>query len=213
MVVLHYQLTSGLVENRRFDLRIDPDSVALTAAGGGSVGAFTDHGRIRISRADRDPSLEAEGGHFPPGSDVILGAATELSGPLGSGTIEFVFDPFWQAGPATASIQPHHGNGVIDSVTEAQPGHVLVAFHSPDGTLNESLPGPFLVLSVPSDPGVPLGARTTVTLGPGTVVLDAFGQLVEVEPKIEDVEFEAAELEFEGDFDDGGFDDFWEHQF
>ena len=87
MVVLHYQLEPTLVEDRRFILRLDSDSIALTATDGQPVFYFKEKGRVRIDRSDADVDIEAEGGHAVPGATVVFGAKTEILGEVVSGTV------------------------------------------------------------------------------------------------------------------------------
>ncbi|KAB2966032.1 MAG: hypothetical protein F9K18_06070 [Thermoanaerobaculia bacterium] len=209
MVILHYQLEPSLVEDRRFILRLDSDSIALAAANGQPVFFFTEKGRLRIDRADADVDIEAEGGHAVPGSTVVFGARTEVLGEIVSGTVEFLFDPAWTNGAASASIHPAYGAAVVDSVTQPQPGRLLVTFHATGGDLNTLVPGPFLAIAIPSRADVPLGSRYPVILGPGTVVIDGNGQAIGVEatdPEL--IRFVRPRLRFLSGFDDGTVDDF-----
>lgn len=211
MVVLRYALVPDLANDRRFILRLDPDSVDLDAANGQPVFYFTEKGRVRIDDPDADVDIEAEGEKAVPGATVVFGAKTEILGELSSGTVEFLYQSGFAAGPATASIHPAYGAAVVDSVTEPEPGRLLVTFHATGGDLNTLLPGPFLAVSIPSRPDVAVGSRYEVILGPGTAVLDGNGQLVGVEaeePEI--IRFVRPRISFLSDFDDGTSDDFWE---
>ena len=211
MVILRYALVPDLANDRRFILRLDPDSIDLDAADGQRVFFFTEKGRVRIDDADADVDLEAEGEKAVPGATVVFGAKTEILGELASGTVEFLFQPGFAAGPATASIHPAYGAAVVDSVVEPEPGRLLVTFHATAGDLNTLLPGPFLAVSIPSRPDVPVGSRFELILGPGTAVLDGDGRPVEVEadePEI--IRFVRPRIAFFSGFDDGTSDDFWE---
>jgi hypothetical protein len=210
MVLLRYALDPALELDRRFILRLDPDALALTAANGQPVYYFTEKGRLRVDDFDADVDLEAEADHAVPGFTAVLGAKTEILGELASGTVEMLFDPAFQAGPATASIHPAYGAAVVDSVANPAPGRVLVTFHATGGDLNTRMPGPFLAISVPTRADVAVGSRYDVILGPGTVVLDGNGQVVEVETiEPETLKFVRARLQFSSGFDDGTSDDFW----
>lgn len=209
MVVLHYQLEPTLVEDRRFILRLDSDSIALTATDGQPVFYFKEKGRVRIDRSDADVDIEAEGGHAVPGATVVFGAKTEILGEVVSGTVEFLFDPAWTSGAAAATIHPAYGAAVVDAVTEPEPGRVLVTFHATGGDLNTRIPGPFLAVSIPSRADVRPGSRYPVILGPGTVVIDGNGQVIEVEAQEPElIKFVRPRLSFESGFDDGTVDDF-----
>jgi hypothetical protein len=209
MVVLHYELNPALVRNRRFNLRLAHDTVSLTPADGQPIAFFTEKGRLRVDRANADVSLEAAGGHVVPGSTAVFGARTEILGRITSGTVELLFDPSWTDGPATASIHPAYGAAVVDSVTEPEPGRVLVAFHATGSDLNTLLPGPFLAVAIPSRSDVPVGTRIQVTLGANTLVLDGNGQPIQVETTSpEYLKFVHQHLIFESGNDDGTVDDF-----
>lgn len=210
MVLLHFALDPTLANDRRFILRLDPDSLSLVAANGQPVYYFTEKGRLRVDDFDADVDLEAEADHAVPGFTAVLGVKTEILGELASGTIELLFDPGFAAGPATASIHPAYGAAVVDSVSEPQPGRVLVTFHSTGDDLNTLIPGPFLAISVPTRADVPVGSRYDVILGAGTAVLDGNGQLVGVEmEEPETLKFVRPRLQFSSGFDDGTSDDFW----
>jgi hypothetical protein len=211
MVVLRYTLVPDLANDRRFILRLDPDSVDLDAANGQPVFYFTEKGRVRIDDFDADVDIEAEGEKAVPGATVVFGAKTEILGELASGTVEFLFQPGFADGPATASIHPAYGAAIIDSVTQPEAGRLLVTFHATAGDLNTQLPGPFLAVSIPSRADVPLGSRWEVILGPGTDVRDGNGQRIDVEaeePEI--IRFVRPRIAFFSSFDDGTSDDFWE---
>ncbi|HSM12833.1 MAG TPA: hypothetical protein VLA66_02100 [Thermoanaerobaculia bacterium] len=211
MVILTYALDPTLVDNRRFILRLDPDTISLQAANGQPVFYFTEKGRVRVDRSDADVSIEAEASHAVPGFDAVIGAKTEILGELASGTIEILYQPGLANGPATASIHPAYGSAVIDSVSEPEPGRVLVTFHSTGGDLNTLIPGPFLAVSIPTRPDVPVGSRYDVILGLNTVVLDGNGQVVEVDrDEPENLRFVRPRLQFQSGFDDGTTDDFWD---
>jgi hypothetical protein len=210
MVLLRFALDPALANDRRFILRLDPDALALVAADGQPLFHFTEKGRLRVDDFDADVDLEAEADHAVPGFTAVLGVKTEILGELASGTVELLFDPAFQAGPATAAIHPAYGSAVVDSVTNPAPGRVLVTFHATSDDLNTLIPGPFLAISVPTRADVPVGSRYDVILGPGTVVLDGKGQVVEVETvEPETLKFVRARLQFASGFDDGTSDDFW----
>jgi len=210
LVILRYALDPALELDRRFLLRLDPDTLALQAADGQPVSYFTEKGRLRVDDFDADVDLEAAADHAVPGAMAVIGAGTEILGEIASGTIEILFDPGFANGPATASIHPAYGAAVIDSVVEQTPGVVQVTFHATSGDLNTLLPGPFLAVSIPTRADVAVGSSYEVILGAGTAVLDGDGQLVQVEmtePEI--LRFVQANLQFLSGFDDGSIDDFW----
>jgi hypothetical protein len=210
MVLLHFALDPTLANDRRFILRLDPDALALTAADGQPVFHFTEKGRLRVDDFDADVDVEAEADHAVPGFTAVLGVKTEILGELSSGTVELLFDPAFQAGPATASIHPAYGAAVVDSVSNPEPGRALVTFHATGDDLNTRIPGPFLAISVPTRAEVPVGSHYDVILGAGTAVLDGNGQLVDVEMEEPEVlKFVRARLQFTSGFDDGTSDDFW----
>ncbi len=210
LVVLRYALDPVLELDRRFILRLDPDSLDFDAADGQPVHYFTEKGRLRVDDFDADVDIEAEADHAVPGFTAVIGAGTEILGEIASGTVEILYDPGFAAGAATASIHPAYGAAVIDSVVEPAPGVVRVTFHATGDDLNTLLPGPFLAVSIPTRADVPVGSRYNVILGPATAVLDGNGQLIGVEMEEPEVlRFVRARLQFLSGFDDGTTDDFW----
>lgn len=209
LVILHFALDPQLENDRRFILRLDSDAVDLDAADGGRVYWFSEKGRLRVDDADSDVDLEAEADHAVAGATAVIGAGTEILGQIDSGTIELLFDPAFAAGPASASIHAAYGAAVIDSVEEPAPGVVRVTFHATADDLNTLLPGPFLAVEIPTRSDIPVGSRYEVVLGPGTVVRDGNGSIVDIEndePEI--LRFVRPRLMFLSTFDDGTFDDF-----
>ena len=211
LAVVRLQLAPGLVDDLRFDLRMDPDATLVDALGA-PVFPLAGRGRLRIVVPDPVPEvgLGAFGGETFPGSDVVAGAMSGEPYPIGSGTLEIVYDPSFAAGPPTITPDPRYGSLVIDSLVEVEPGHLLVDFHSPDGDLNADLHGLFLSVRIPSLPEIVPPATYAFDFGPATALFDPDGLPLPLEVEGDPVEFLEPELLFEGFFEEGDLMGWWD---
>ena len=105
--------------------------------------------------------------------------------PLSSGQAAFVFDPFWVDGPAVVNIDPRYGNATY-TVDDSTPGLIIVAYQSPDNTLNR-VPGDFITVTIPTRADIVPGTMTPVDFDPAlTFLLDMNGQelTLDIEPGV-----------------------------
>jgi len=203
LLAIRLTLASGLLEDDRFDLKLDKSALLLEAPTGETIPAvLTERGRLRL-RSPRagEGELSAEGAEVPPGSVARFGAATAQPFAIGSGTVEILYDPAIADAAPSVSIDPRYGSATIDALSEPAPGELLVTFHSADGTLNADLYGLFLTVELPLRGDLPLGMVSPVALGPATALADPSGAPIAVEPGDDEIKIVPAELLFEDEFE------------
>ena len=211
LAVVRLQLAADLVDDLRFDLRMDPDATLVDSLGQ-PVFPLAGRGRLRIVVPDPVPEvgLGAFGGETFPGADVVAGAMSSEPYPIGSGTLEILYDPTFAAGAPTLTPDPRYGSLVIDSLVEVEPGHLLVDFHSPDGDLNADLHGLFLSVRIPSLPDLVPPATYAFDFGAATALFDPAGLPLPLEVEGDPIEFLVPELLFQGLFEEGDLMDWWD---
>lgn len=211
LLVLRFQLTSGLQDRQRFEMRMDPD-VTLRAPDLSPVVSLAGKGRLRITEPEPGAGLSGFGGETFPGAQVVFGAATAMPFPIGGGTVEFLYDPAFTDGTQpVVKIDTRYGAGVITSVTEPVPGRLIVEFVSPDGTLNATFPGMFLTASVPSLDTIVQPTTFPFSFGPATALVDTDGAPIEPrEAEADPTEFLVTELLFGEGLDGGDLLEWWD---
>lgn len=208
LVVLRFQLSLGIAENTRFEIRIHPDTTVV-AADASAVPTLPGKGRLRLRTPDPGLGLAALGDDFFPGEIVVFGAATPNPLAIGGGTLELLYDPSFADGPAVVKIDPRYGSGSITALSEPVPGQILVTFESPDGDLNADLHGLFLSVAIPSHADVPVGTLVPLGLGPATALVDPDGIPIALELDGDPVEFVPPELLLVAAFEGGDLLEFW----
>jgi hypothetical protein len=205
LVVVRILLASGLLENQRFDLRVVPGSTTLTSSAGGSVPAVADRGRLRLRPTEPgEAALGPEGSEIPPGATAVFGLSADRPYAIGSGTVELLYDATIADGAPVVVLDPRYGSGVLDAVSEPEPGRLLATFHSPAGDLNASVHGLFFAVLLPTRTDVPVDTAALVTLGPATAIAGAAGEPLALDPGDSDtIDFVPADLVFDGRFEDG----------
>ena len=176
LVVVRLTLADGLVEDRRFDLRIVPGSVDLRSPVDEPVPALVGRGRMRmrtpvVGEADLGPT----GAEVVPGDVAVFGALTAHPYPIGSGSLELLYDPAVATASPTVAFDPRYGEVVIDSLSEPEPGRLLIVFHSPGAALNATLYGRFLTVAVPTRGDIAVGVTSPVQIGPASALFDENG--------------------------------------
>ena len=208
LAVFRFTLDPSVQLDDRFEVWMDPD-VELVAADSAPVVAETGRADLRIVEDEPEQGLGALGGEAYPGGPVVLGAFTDRSFAIGSGTIELFYDAALFAGPPIVVIDPRYGSATIDAVGNPEPGHLLVDFTSPGGDLNFVLHGAFFQVILEALASVPIGAESLVDLGPATALANPDGLAIELEIDGEDLVFvDPAEVD-EAGFEGGDLAEWW----
>ncbi len=208
LALLRFTLDPSVGEGDRFEIALDPDMLLVDALAEPVV-TLPANGRVRIINADPGQNLGALGGEVFPGGPMVLGAMTVRPFPIGSGTIELLYDASLADGPAVVALDLRYGATVIDSIDDSVPGRVLVTFHSDGALYNATLHGAIFTVVVPSRADVPVGTISIVGLGPATALADAAGDPIQLEIDVEQLDFIAPEFLAEGGFEGGNFTEWW----
>ncbi len=208
LAVLHFTLAPGVQLGDRFEIPMDPDTVVVDALAA-PVTTLVSRGRLRIIAVDPAQALGALGGEVFLGGEMVIGAMTVRPYAIGGGTIEVLYDASLADGPAVVSLDPRYGLAVIDSLTEPQPGQIIVTFHSDGAVYNSTLHGAILTVVMPSRADIPAGTLSTVSLGPATALTDAAGDPIVLEMDNEVINFLAQEFVARAGFNAGNFVEFF----
>ena len=212
LVVLRYALEPGLADDTRFDVGIDPQ-VELVAPDLSPVPALVEgRGRLRVRIPDPGPAeagLGALGGPAFPGAPAVFGVATAEPFAIGSGTIELLYDPSFADGAPVVTIDSRYGAAVVDTVTEVEPGHLLISFTATGEDLNATLHGLFLTVSVPSRSDVPAPVSFLLGLGAATTLAAPDGTPLIVEADADTLDFEQPNFVFRGMFEEALLVEWW----
>lgn len=208
LAVLRFTLDPAVGEGDRFEIALDPDMVLVDAVAERVV-TLPGNGKVRIIAADPGQNLGALGGEVFPGGNMVIGAMTVHSYPIGSGTIELLYDAGLAAGPPIVAFDPRYGAVIVDALDLSVAGKVLVTFHSDSALYNASVHGAIFTVVVPSRADVPVGTISVVALGPATAFFDAAGDPIELETDVEQLDFIAPEVVAVGAFEGGAFTEWW----
>lgn len=196
LAVLFFRISEDAPVDERIELDIDLEETQLTDPNGQPIEIRPRAGEIRVREIDDEVVIGAGGDETEQGSPLELGAETSEAVPLDSGQVTFLLPPELRDLPRTISFDPRHGNAEW-TVTEPQPGRVVVAFTSIDGTLNR-IPGTILRLTIDTLTAEP--GTSAIALDPsGTTLTTALGDLA--------LEFESGQASIFGNgFFAGGFE-------
>lgn len=212
LVVVRLELAAGLVEDQRFDLRIVPGTIDLRSPADEPVPAVAARGRLRLrTPVAGEADLGPTGAEAVPGTPAVFGAVTGRPFPIGSGTFEILYDPAVTTASPVVAFDPRYGEVIVDSLSEPEPGRILVTFHSPGGALNSWLYGRILSVTAPTHGDIEIGVLSPVDLGPATALYDAEGNPYLWEAEGSDfIDFVPADLVLRVGFEEGDLFDWTE---
>jgi hypothetical protein len=206
LVVLRFALEAGIEDDTRFDLVLD-GTVHLLAPDLEPVPAFiAGRGRLRVRVPDPGPAeadLGTGGGPAFPGEPAVFGVVTGGPFPIGSGTIELLYDPAFADGAPVVTIDPRYGGATVDTVTELEPGRLLIEFTATGTDLNAGLYGLFLTVEVPTRADIEPPVEYALSLGPATALADPDGVPYAVETDADPLPFEPPGIIFLGNLEEG----------
>ncbi len=153
--MLFFRVSEDAPIDERFEVDIDLEETELMDPDGELIGIRPRSGRVRIREPNGDTVLSVSGDTADRGFPLVLGAETSASMPLDAGQVTFLLPPELRGLPRTIDFDPRYGQADW-TVSEPEPGRVVVGFTSSDGSLNR-VPGTFLTMTIDTtlaQPGV-----------------------------------------------------------
>jgi hypothetical protein len=164
MVAFFFRLDSALLPGQVFNLDLDPDQTFLFDALGQPVPIRIRPGELTIHAPGEPRSLAIDGIDVASGAVAVIGIETEELFPIGSGQVSLLYDPTVVVGQPTVTTDERYGTAEFH-IVDSPPGQLRIRFRSADGSLNK-LPGAFLTVSLATDPTVPDGTQSPLSLDP-----------------------------------------------
>lgn len=166
LAVLFFRLSASAVPGERFVVEIDPALTGLTGRGGAALALEPIAAELVVRRPGAPYELEAEGDEVEPGETAELGVTTAEAFPIAGGRLVLRYDPRAAAGAPVVTMDPRYGKAAF-VVDHSVPGRLVVAFRSPDSSLN-GIPGRIVAIDLKTPASATLGWETPVTLDPAS---------------------------------------------
>ncbi len=173
LVVLFFRLSASAPPGAEAEVFVDLGESFLVDSEGQPVPIEPRVGDLEIMAAGAPFAFSAEGDEAWQGGTARLGVATAELFPIAAGWAALRYDPAIAAGPPVVTMDPRHGDASY-SVDDSEPGLVVVAFSSPDASLN-SIPGDLISIELPISHQVPVGTVSAIDLDPDLTFLIAPG--------------------------------------
>ena len=146
MAVFFFRLDSQLTPGDVIELDLELADTFLVDPEGEPIELELRAGELEIRAPDEARTLEAEGDEGTAGEPVVLSVSTSELFPIAAGQASLRFDPSLVEALISVRIDPRYGHAFWEA-DGSVPGRVLVAFNSPDLTLN-TVPGEILQVEV-----------------------------------------------------------------
>jgi hypothetical protein len=204
LAVFFFRLDGALAPGQTFIIDLDPAGTFLIDAEKQNIPLDLRGGDLTVRAPGAPMVVAAEGDNVTAGSVAALGVETSQLLPLRLGQVALRWDPAAASGPPVVTMDPRHGAADY-TVDLTVPGRALVAFLSPDGSLNE-VPGKIVSVDLPTASNAP--PSSLVTLDPVlTYIVDASGLPLQVELIADLLEIRVQSLVFADGFESGGIDE------
>jgi hypothetical protein len=164
LAVLFFRLSAGAVAGERFVVEIDPALTGLTDRNGAPLALEPIAAELVVRRPGAPYELEAEGDEVEPGEIAELGVTTAEPFPIAGGRLVLRYDPAAAAGAPVVTMDSRYGKAAF-VVDHSVPGRLVVAFQSPDASLN-GIPGRIVAIDLKTRASAAIGWETPVTLDP-----------------------------------------------
>lgn len=162
LAVLFLRLPPDVVPGTVIDLGLGAADTLLVDENGTPIPVEIRPGVLTV-RADGDPVLAvADGDKVAAGEIADLAVETLEPVPIAAGRIVLHYDAAFAAGPPQVRFDSRYGRAAF-TADVSTPGTITVDFHSPDGLLNR-IPGGFIQVRLPTEPTLPPGARSALTI-------------------------------------------------
>lgn len=173
LAVLFFRLAASATPGTEAEIVIDLGDTFLVDPEGEPVPVEPRAGTFQIIAASAPFVLAADGDKAPPGGTARLGVSTSEIFPIATGWAALRYDPLIANGAPTVTMDPRYGEASF-AVDDSQPGLVVVAFSSPDASLN-SIPGDLITIDLPLSTQYPAGTLSPIRLDPDWTFLTAPG--------------------------------------
>ncbi len=162
LAVLFLRLPEDVAAGTVIDLGLGAADTLLIDENGEPIPIEIRPGVLTV-RADRDPVLAiADGDKVAAGETADLAVETLEPFPIAAGRIVLYYDPAFASGPPQVRFDSRYGRAAF-TADLSTPGRIAVDFQSPDGLLNR-IPGGFIQVRLPTEPSLPPGARSALTI-------------------------------------------------
>ncbi len=169
VAVLYLRLAADLVPGDTFTLDLDPANTFLVDAAGRPISVQPRPGELWIRSVGESIELRAPGARLNPGKSAALGIQTIEARPFTKGQVALRWDPAIQAGKPSVKMDSRFGRATF-TVDRATPGLLIVAFESPDASLN-TVAGKFIEVTLPTKTSVRHGTKVAVRIDPNLTFL------------------------------------------
>jgi len=177
LAVFFLRLDPTLTEGRKFGIEFDLDNTSLVDASGAPVPLRLDGGRLTIRAPGSPYPIAAQGQNLRAGEVAESGLETFEPLALSSGVMALRYDPAVVQGAPRVRMDARYGLATFSTVS-VDPGLIVVAFNSPNASLN-FVPGEILTVAFDTPAFVPPGRASRVELDPSmTFLVDADGNAV-----------------------------------
>ena len=164
LAVLFFRLSASAMPGERFVVEIDPALTGLTDRNGAPLALEPIAAELVVRRPGAPYELEAEGDEVEPGETAELGVTTAEPFPIAGGRLILRYDPTVAAGAPVVTMDSRYGKAAF-VVDHSVPGRLVVAFQSPDSSLN-GIPGRIVAIDLKTRASAAIGWETPVTLDP-----------------------------------------------
>ena len=164
LAVLFFRLSASAMPGERFVVEIDPALTGLTDRNGAPLALEPIAAELVVRRPGAPYELEAEGDEVEPGETAELGVTTAEPFPIAGGRLILRYDPAAAAGAPVVTMDSRYGKAAF-VVDHSVPGRLVVAFQSPDSSLN-GIPGRIVAIDLKTRASAAIGWETPVTLDP-----------------------------------------------
>jgi hypothetical protein len=175
LAVLRFRLSPSVAPGQEFTITVDPAITSLIDAGGQAIQIEPIDAVLTVRAPNAPYAVESEGDEVEPGETAELGLQTFEPFRISSGKITLRYNPAIAAAPPVVRMDPRYGKATF-TVTRPRRGVLVVAFQSPDKTLN-SVPGTLVGIELPTRASAAIGTEWPLTLDPaGTWLKSPQGQ-------------------------------------
>ncbi|MEE8524713.1 MAG: hypothetical protein V3T72_12335 [Thermoanaerobaculia bacterium] len=173
LAVLFFRLAASAPPGTQVEIVIDPGDTFLLGPEGEPIPIEPRAGELEVLSPGAPFVLAADGDEAPPGGVARLGVTTSEIFPIATGWAALRYDPLIAGGPPTVTMDPRYGEASF-AVDDSLPGLVVIAFSSPDASLN-SIPGDLITIDLPLSSHYPVGTLSPIRLDPDLTFLTAPG--------------------------------------
>jgi hypothetical protein len=164
LAVLFLRLDPAVSPGQVYTIEVDPAVTGLTDAAGQPVTLDPINAELTVRAPSAPYAVEAEGDEVEPGETAELGVQTFEPFAVSSGRITLRYNRNAGLGRPVVTMDPRYGKATFQ-VVRWTPGLLVVAFQSPNGTLN-TVPGRIVGIDLRTRPTAQIGTETQVSLDP-----------------------------------------------